>query len=71
MDIEQIQRLQEKQSQGHPMVETGMQFLSKFILSLDFGLSINLIENWLHDKSRSAYAESFLRRPKPLAKDSA
>jgi hypothetical protein len=52
MDTEQIQRLQKEQSQGHPMVETGMQFLSKFILSLDFRLSINLIENWLHDKSR-------------------
>jgi len=40
--------------QGHPMVETGMQFLSKFCR-----LSINLIGNWLHDKSRSAYAEAF------------
>ena len=42
---------------GHPIVETGMQLLSKFILSLDFRLSINLIENCLHDKSRSAYAD--------------
>ncbi len=39
------QRLQEKQRQGHPMVETGMQFLSKFILSLDCRLSINLTGN--------------------------